>query len=660
MKKLLSCIVLVVIAGSMYAVDLMSGIGGFRGQPYWGGKTKFITENGKKILELTSTVKNGFNYGRAFYPYYTKEKLAAQDKIIATATVRGKGKFFVGILKYRPQVGMPVTVFVEPIDLSETAKEVKFVFELGEVFEKVTPYVQVVGKGTVYVEKFKLEKSNDNTLKCSKEIPPLYDIVKAKPAAEADNSTVLLMSGIANFRDQFYWGGKATKVRLDGKNVLQLNSTDKDGRIFGRAFATYGTKEVFLPNAEIIVTAKVRGKGKFWAGILAYRPAVGAPVLKSAAPIELTDTAKEVTFKYKLDSFYDRIYPYLHVEGAGSVIVESFKLEKFNDKSVNITVSTPLQIVTPEMSAEPVKFQTSCKNTDIDIVKFNVKNPAISKIKSDKNGTVVISGAKYPAGTNHVYASVNGTGVKSFISVVTDKDYDKTDAIAREIKLEKPVRILVLGDSLSDFYRGYNYIDRLNFWINKYNPGKFSFHNAGVGGDFLERASDRMEVELKHQNKWVYRQNMYNGIFKNEYDYVFIFMGQNDTRCMPNTKYEIPETTQAEQQKYLSLMLNRLKKNCPKAKVVLISPSPSNEALFNDHLAKGRKVAFYGKKKFVDAYDAFNRKFCEKNKIDYINITDEMRSYSPLKDLYVNDGVHLSDKGGIIISDKLLEYFAKK
>ena len=167
-----------------------------------------------------------------------------------------------------------------------------------------------------------------------------------------------------------------------------------------------------------------------------------------------------------------------------------------------------------------------------------------------------------------------------------------------------------------------------------------------------------MEVELKHKQVWAYRQDMYKAIFKNEYDYVFIFLGQNDTRCMPGTKYEIPETTVAEQNQYLSLMVKRLKENCPKAKIVLISPSPSNEALFEDHLAKGRKIAFYGKKKFVDAYDAFNREFCEKNKIDYINITDEMRSYTPLKDLYVGDGVHLSDKGGILISNKLLEYFA--
>ena len=107
-------------------------------------------------------------------------------------------------------------------------------------------------------------------------------------------------------------------------------------------------------------------------------------------------------------------------------------------------------------------------------------------------------------------------------------------------------------------------------------------------------------------------------------------------------------------------MVKRLKENCPKAKIVLISPSPSDEARFDSYLATGQKVAFYGRKKFVDAYDAYNRNFCAANKLDYVNITDAMRSYSPLKDLYVSDGVHLSDLGGILVSDEILKYFAKE
>lgn len=660
MKKLLSCIVLVVIAGSMYAVDLMSGIGGFRGQPYWGGKAEVITENGQKVLKLTSSINGGRHFGRAFAVYTARELFSPKEKVVAVARVRGKGKFFVGILKYRPKSGMPATVFVEPVELSDKAEDYTFAFEMDDKYDKVFPFVQLQGDGIAYIESFKMDKTNDASVKLSVLTQQINAPKAAAPAAAKNTNTVVLTSGFSHFRDQPYWGGKAKVINKDGKKVLELTSTVSNGRCFGRAFAPYSSRELFLPDSKLTAVVKVKGSGKFFAGILKYRPGQGAPVTVEAKTVDLTAEAKEYRFNYELETFFDKVYPYLQLQGEGTAYIEAFRLEKQKSPAVKVTVNTPLQIISSDTNAVPVEFSTSLKNADISITKFNGRNSSVEKVKSTSDGKVIVPAGKYMPGTTHIYASNQGIGVQSFVSAVSKEEYQKSDAIARRIKLKKPIRMLMIGDSLSDFYRGYNYIDRLNFWINKYNNGKFSFHNAGVGGDFCERASNRMEVELKHKQVWAYRQEMYKGIFKNEYDYVFIFLGQNDTRCMPGTKYEIPETTVAEQNQYLSLMVKRLKENCPKAKIVLISPSPSNEALFEEHLAKGRKVAFYGKKKFVDAYDAFNREFCEKNKIDYVNITDEMRSYTPLKDLYVGDGVHLSDKGGILISNKLLEYFAEE
>ena len=71
-------------------------------------------------------------------------------------------------------------------------------------------------------------------------------------------------------------------------------------------------------------------------------------------------------------------------------------------------------------------------------------------------------------------------------------EYDKFDAAARKIKAGKTFRSLIIGDSLSDYYRGRNYVNKLTFWLNKYNPGKFSFRNAGVAGDLLPRVKQRI------------------------------------------------------------------------------------------------------------------------------------------------------------------------
>lgn len=653
-------LLLLAVAGSVFGAALTSGVSHFKTQPYWGGKSEFLTENGQKVLKLVSTVHAGRQFGRAFAIYSARELFKPEEKVVAVAKVRGKGKFFVGILKYRPNNGMPATVFVEPVELSEEAKDYTFAFKMGDTYDRVFPFVQVQGEGVAYIESFKMDKTTDESVKLSVELSNFSAPKAAAPAVKKASNSVVLTSGFSHFKDQPYWGGKAKVVTANGKKALELTSSISGDRHFGRAFAPYSSKELFLPESKLTARVKARGKGKFFAGILKYRPRVGAPVVVTANAVDLTDDVKEYKFNFELETFFDKVYPYLEIQGEGVAYIESFVLEKYKNPAIKVAVNTPLQIVTDGASASSIEFSSSLKNADISITKFSDKKSSVEKVKSAADGKVTVAADKYPLGTTHVYASSQGVGIQSFVSVVSKESYAKTDAVASTIKLKKPIRMLMIGDSLSDFYRGYNYIDRLNFWINKYNPGKFSFHNAGVGGDFCERASNRMEVELKHKKVWSYRQEMYNGIFKDEYDYVFIFLGQNDTRCMPATKYEIPETTVEEQQQYLSLMVKRLKENCPKAKIVLVSPSPSDEARFDSYLAKGQKVAFYGRKKFVDAYDAYNRKFCAANKLDYVNITDAMRSYSPLKDLYVSDGVHLSDLGGILVSDEILKYFAKE
>ncbi len=658
MKKISFFSVMLALSSIAYAAPIASGLNGFRDQPYWGGKAKIIEQNGKKVLELTSSVRGSRHFGRAFLPCYSKDAFKKSEKVVATAEVRGKGKFFIGILKYSPNSGMPVTVFVDSVALSENTQKVTFAFEMEKDYNRVYPFLQVDGEGIAYIESFNFEKSNDPAIKLSVLTPQKK---AAKTAKAAPAPVINLYSGISSYRDQPYWGGKAKVITVDGKKVLELTSSAKNGRHFGRAFAPFSSKELFLPESELVATARVRGKGKFFIGLLKYPPnGTGAPTVANAAPIELSETAKEVKFKFTVEKYYDRIYTFVQVDGEGTAYIESVKLEKNIDNSIKITAVTPLQIIKEKELAAPVIFTTSLKNADVNIIKINGSKTTSEKIKSDANGKITLPAAEYLPGTTHICASIKGIGVKNYVKVISQKELEQTDAIASKIKLKKPVRMLMLGDSLSDFYRGYNYIDRLSFWLNKYNPGKFTFHNAGVGGDFCERASNRMEVELGNLKKYVHRQYMYDGIFKNEYDYIFIFIGQNDTRCMPATKYEIPETTPDEQQKYLSLMVKRLKEKCPKAKIVLLSPSPSNEALFDDHLAKGRKVAFYGKKKFVDAYDQGNRKFCKENNFDYIDILTPMRNYTPLKDLYVSDGVHLSEEGGRLICEELLKYFAKE
>jgi lysophospholipase L1-like esterase len=172
---------------------------------------------------------------------------------------------------------------------------------------------------------------------------------------------------------------------------------------------------------------------------------------------------------------------------------------------------------------------------------------------------------------------------------------------------------------------------------------------------------DRLNGELTNKNR-IYRQYMYKGLFKNQYDVIFLFLGQNDTNCWRSTNFSKQLTPPQVQEACLKQIYSILKSKFPTAKIVLISPSPSDEQLFIDRVTKWPKskdMVMYGKKEFVNLYDSINRKFCKENKLDYIDILSVMRKAPNIKDLYVSDGIHLSPYGGQVIADEILKYLAK-
>ena len=50
-----------------------------------------------------------------------------------------------------------------------------------------------------------------------------------------------------------------------------------------------------------------------------------------------------------------------------------------------------------------------------------------------------------------------------------------------------PVRVLYLGDSLSDFDRGSNQVDRLQAKLDAVEPRQVSIYNYSIRGDYIDR-----------------------------------------------------------------------------------------------------------------------------------------------------------------------------
>ncbi len=468
--------------------------------------------------------------------------------------------------------------------------------------------------------------------------------------------------GLRGWNTPNYWAGKTKQIEENGKKYLLLESgTRNKTEIFGRALG-YSKQVPYFPGDTVVIKIKAKGNGILTSGVLVYRFGSGAPQYAPGGEYPLTSEFKTFEFKSELKEQFRMVLPYMEIKGAGKAVIESFRMETAADPSVSVKAETPLQVSSEKNPGKPVVFKTSVKNGEIAV---SCKSGAKSSSKTEKtsaDGSLAVPTDKLDPGFYQISVSMAGNAAASFIDVQPENVFRTTDEIAKKIKLNKSVSVLFLGDSLSDFYRGYNYIDRIDFWVGKYNPGKFSFLNAGVGGDFCKRMLDRLQGEAAGK-KLAYRQEMYNGLFKGKYDLVFLFLGQNDTRCFRKDGFAKQETPPELQQKCLAEIYKILKEKCPGAQLVLISPSPSDENLFirrDQKLPKGANMVMYGKKALVDLYDAENRKFCKENGLHYIDILSVMRAVSPIGSLYVMDGVHLSPEGGRVISDEILKFLAEK
>lgn len=484
------------------------------------------------------------------------------------------------------------------------------------------------------------------------------------PASAAVLRTDDFSKGLRGWNTPGYWAGKTTQTVENGTKFLLLESGVRDGtEIFGRAFSAGGKQIPYFPGDSIVIKIKAKGKGTLGSGVLTYCFGSGAPQYARGGEHILTPEFKTYEFKSELTERFRQILPYMEIKGEGKAVVASFSMETVSDPSVSVKTDTGLRIASVKSPGKPIVFQTSVKNGDVAVSCKTGEIKASSKQeKTSADGSLSVPTDKLTQGFHEVSVSKAGNSATSYIDVLPEDIFRATDATARKIKLNKPVKVLFLGDSLSDFYRGYNYIDRINFWVGKYNPGKFSFRNAGVGGDFCKRLLDRLYGEIAGK-KLAYRQEMYDGLFKEKYDLVFLFLGQNDTRCFRKDGFSKQETPPELQKKCLTEIRKILKEKCPGAELVLVSPSPSDEDLFikrDQKLPKGAYMVMYGKKEFVDLYDAENRKFCKEENIPYIDILSVMRAVSPIKSLYVTDGIHLSPAGGRVIADEILKFLAEK
>ncbi len=280
------------------------------------------------------------------------------------------------------------------------------------------------------------------------------------------------------------------------------------------------------------------------------------------------------------------------------------------------------------------------------------------EIATDADGSAVIPAAG--DGLIRYTVAGNGKSIQLFSEAVAPAEFAALMQAAGNSKLPQGSKVLVLGDSLSDFERGRNYVDQLTFYLNSAGNGeKITFYNFGIGGDDIRRVTRRFIHHFDPKTPDEYFQKRYQGIDSVKYDYVMIFLGQNDTKASSQSNYRTTFVAPAEQLSSYRRLLPELKRRFPEAKIILISPVHSDSARQNAIaeviLQRRDNVWKFGIEEHMERYDAMLKNLAGESGAFYIDLYTPSKNHPSRSTLFQSaDGVHLSPAGERFVTLQIL------
>lgn len=466
-----------------------------------------------------------------------------------------------------------------------------------------------------------------------------------------------------------YWSGE---VSWQDKEVI-LRATEKKGRIWGRADGTRLRPAVELAGRRFRITVAARGKGAFKVGFLVTTLKPNGKKLDynyefPEKPAELSDKVQNYTYEIDLGDITPlTISPTVEVEGENAEArMRSVRVDAVRNPGANMELLTPLAVVPEGTPAPARRFRFSKPDAavrtflvkavrDKGLFRFDVAGdqPVIRPVVSDEKGAVTMrSDAPVNGLVKYTAAAEGATAVGYAVSLPAEK-YQAMAELAKKVPTDKPMSVLVIGDSLNDFNRGYNAMDYLEFFLNLSKPGTYTVHNFAVAGDYITRVEDRLNGKRNDRR--------YNGIFDRKYDLVIIALGNNDCRALSSDNYATPLVKPDKAKASYERVIAALRKHSD-VPVWLCSSSYSNYAQQvkrSDKAVKsGRLGVRFGIQEHLDNYNNMLKELAASGKdLRYIELCAPMKAaFSP--DNYA-DGVHLSPKGHQIFAELLLRAFAK-
>lgn len=244
-----------------------------------------------------------------------------------------------------------------------------------------------------------------------------------------------------------------------------------------------------------------------------------------------------------------------------------------------------------------------------------------------------------------------------YVDLLAQAEFDAFQAVTEAVRFNRlPAHLLFIGDSLTDLFRGQNYVDKLAFLLSRRFGAQVTLRNAGVGGDMITRVWDRMTGAAG-----INRVEMYQDLFTPRPTHVFFFLGHNDSKLTSGSGYrEAVVAPEAYEDKY-RLAIRKVQAETD-ARVIVLSATSSvaaiTEATAANRRAAGKAHNWFGKPEALGQYNAIARRVAAECGAEWLDVYEPTRRHKQKASLFTADGVHVSNLGNRLLAMEILKFLA--
>ncbi len=473
---------------------------------------------------------------------------------------------------------------------------------------------------------------------------------------------------ITGWTNPDYWSGRLSSVSEahDGSRAASLEATEKAGRVWGRV---HSTVVPVSPGLGYEFSVWARGSGTLKLGTIFYIPKVGDnPHYRTTWQDTGTALGPEwgqVSLRVgPVEPDVLRVAMMIEVEGEGAVaLLDDAALLVTRQIEGFIRVEPLYQMVPAggqaELRIEAVAQGALPAGGGVTVAVASGEQASVSQIALDAEGRATLD---IPAETAAepglravtVAQAELGSAVTAYVEVVSTETYSEFERAAAGARVpERPAHLLFLGDSLTDFSRGHNYVDQVGFWLQRTVREDISVKNAGVGGDYITRVWDRLNGEPR-----VYRLAAYDGLYEPVPTRVFVFLGHNDSKQTSGSGFTESVVSPADFDRLYRRTVEKIRADTG-AWITLISSTSSvfaiTEPMAKRLLQQRGSASLFGRPETLERFNAIARKVAEDLGCDYIDVYEPTRTHADKPSLFAPDGVHLTQEGNQVVALCVLE-----